>query len=98
MYLQIYEFINMYVQIHIFMYTYITCTYMVMLACNIVNMYIHVCTMFRHVCTVLPILVHVVRNPDVVVGSGLLLAFTLNEDKFDAKLPLTKRAFVTANS
>jgi hypothetical protein len=24
----------------------------------------------------------------VVVGSGLLLAFTLEEDKFDAKLPL----------
>ncbi len=28
----------------------------------------------------------------VVVGSGLLLAFTLKEDKFDAKFPLTKRA------
>jgi hypothetical protein len=28
-------------------------------------MYIHVCTMFRHVCTVLPILVQVVRIPDV---------------------------------
>ncbi len=26
----------------------------------------------------------------VVVGSGLLLAFALKEDKFDAKLPLTK--------
>ena len=34
----------------------------------------------------------------VVVGSGLLLAFTLKEDKFDAKLPLTKRAPVTSNS
>ncbi len=33
----------------------------------------------------------------VVVGYGLLLAFTLKEDKFDAKLPLTKRAPVTAN-
>ncbi len=27
----------------------------------------------------------------VAVGSGLLLAFTLKEDKFDAKLPLIKR-------
>ncbi len=27
----------------------------------------------------------------VAVGSGLLLAFTLKEDKFDAKLPLMKR-------
>ncbi len=34
----------------------------------------------------------------VVVGSGLLLAFTLKEDKFDAKLPLTKWAPVTSNS
>jgi hypothetical protein len=34
----------------------------------------------------------------VVVGSGLLLAFTLKEDKFDAKRPLTKRAPVTSNS
>jgi hypothetical protein len=33
----------------------------------------------------------------VVVGSGLLLAFTLKEDKFDAKFPLTNRGPVTAN-
>jgi hypothetical protein len=34
----------------------------------------------------------------VVIGSGLLLVFTLKEDKFDVKLPLTKRAPVTSNS
>ncbi len=28
----------------------------------------------------------------VAVGSGLLLAFTLKEDKFDAKFPLIKRS------
>ncbi len=35
----------------------------------------------------------------VVVGAGLLLAFTLKEDSdnFDVKLPLTKRAPVTSN-
>ncbi len=34
----------------------------------------------------------------VVVGSGFLLAFTLKEDNFDAKLPLIKRAPATSNS
>jgi hypothetical protein len=34
----------------------------------------------------------------IVVNSGLLLAFTLKEDNFDAKLPLTKRVPVTSNS
>ncbi len=33
-----------------------------------------------------------------VVGTCLLLAFTLKEDKFDAKLPITKQAPVTSNS
>ena len=33
----------------------------------------------------------------VVVGSGLLLAFTLKEDRFDVKLPLVKRAPVTSD-
>ena len=48
------------------MYMYIACTYMSMIVCNLVNIYIHVCTMFRHVCTVLPNLVQVIRMiPDV---------------------------------
>ena len=55
----------MYVHICIFMYMYIACTYMFMLVRNFVNMYIHVCTMYRDVCTDLPILVQVVRIPDV---------------------------------
>ncbi len=47
------------------MFMYISCTYMFMLVCNFINIYIHVGTiMFRHVCTVLPILVQVVRIPD----------------------------------
>ena len=54
----------MYVQICIFMYMYIACTYMFMPVRNFVNMYIHVCTMYRDVCTDLPILVQVVRIPD----------------------------------
>ena len=33
----------------------------------------------------------------VAVGSGLLLAFTLKEDKFDEKLPLKKRPPVITN-
>ncbi len=33
----------------------------------------------------------------VVVGSGLHLAFTLKEDKFDVKLPLIKRAPVVSD-
>ncbi len=57
----------MYVHICIFMYMYIACTYMFMPVRNFVNMYImiHVCTMYRDVCTDLPILVQVVRIPDV---------------------------------
>jgi hypothetical protein len=51
------------------MYMYIACTYMftgmpVRNSVNL-NMYIHVCTMYRDVCTDLPILVQVVRIPDV---------------------------------
>ncbi len=34
----------------------------------------------------------------VVVSSGLLLVFNLEEDKFDAKLPQTNRAQVTSKS
>ncbi len=34
----------------------------------------------------------------VVVRSGLRLAFTLKEDRFEAKLPLVKRAPVGSNS
>ena len=49
----------------IFMYMYIACTYMFRIVCNLVNMYRHVCTMFSNVHTVLPILVQVVRIPDV---------------------------------
>jgi hypothetical protein len=48
------------------MYMYIPCTYMFMSVCQFMNIYVHVCTMFRHVCTVLPILVQVVRIPDVI--------------------------------
>ncbi len=33
----------------------------------------------------------------LAVGSGLLLAFSLKEDKFDAKLPSIKRPPVTSN-
>jgi hypothetical protein len=40
----------------------------------------------------------VVAGVQVVVGSDLLLAFTLKEIKCDAKLPLIKRAPVTSNS
>jgi hypothetical protein len=58
----------MYVQICIFMYMYIACTYMFMPVRNFVNMYIHVCTMYRDVCTDLPILVQVVRIPDEPLG------------------------------
>ncbi len=39
---------------------------MFMLVRNFVNMYIHVCNMYRDVCTDLPILVQVVRIPDVL--------------------------------
>ena len=66
MYRQRYECMNMYVHLHIFMYMYIPCTYMFMSVCQCMNIYVHVCTMFRHVCTVLPILVQVVRIPDVL--------------------------------
>ena len=34
----------------------------------------------------------------VVVGAGLLLAFTLKQDRFDVKLPLSLRAPVTTNN
>ncbi len=71
MYIQIYVFMNMYVQatynlssIFQVMYMYIACTYMFRIVCNLVNMYRHVCTMFSNVRTVLPILVQVVRIPD----------------------------------
>ncbi len=43
---------------------------MFMLVCNFVNMYIHVFTMYRDVCTDLPILVQVVRIPDVGRPTG----------------------------
>ena len=53
---------------------------MFMLVRNFVNMYIHVCTMYRDVCTDLPILVQVVRIPDVspLIYKGLtgILCFT----------------------
>ena len=52
--------------LYINMYMLITRSYMFRFVCNSQNMYIHVCSMFRHVCTVLPILVQVVRIPDVV--------------------------------
>ena len=55
----------MYVQVCIFMYMYIACTYMFILVHNFINMYIHVCIMYRALCTDLQILVHVVRIPDV---------------------------------
>ncbi len=58
----------MFVHICVFMYMYISCTYMFTIECKLVNMYIHVCTMFRHVCTDLPILVQVVRIPDAGVA------------------------------
>ena len=68
-YIQIYVFMNMYVHatynLSIFMYMYIACTYMFRIVCNLVNMYRHVCTMFSNVHTILPILVQVVRIPDV---------------------------------
>ena len=51
----------MYVDICIFMYMYIACTYSSRLVHNFINMYIHVCTMYRALCTDLQILVHVVR-------------------------------------
>ena len=54
----------MYVDICIFMYMYIACTYSSRLVHNFINMYIHVCTMYRALCTDLHILVHVVRIPD----------------------------------
>ena len=54
----------MYVQVCIFMYMYIACTYMFILVHNFINMYIHVCTMYLALCTDLQILVHVVRIPD----------------------------------
>ena len=63
----------MYVQICIFMYMYIACTYMFMPVRNFVNMYIHVCTMYRDVCTDLPILVQVVRIPDAEMKCELKL-------------------------
>jgi hypothetical protein len=56
----------MYVDICIFMYMYIACTYSSRLVHNFINMYIHVCTMYRALCTDLHILVHVVRIPDVI--------------------------------
>ncbi len=68
-YINIYAFMNMYVQatynLSIFMYMYIACTYMFRLVCNLVNMYRHVCTMFSNVRTVLPILVQVVRTSGI---------------------------------
>ena len=57
----------MYVQVCIFMYMYIACTYMFILVHNFINMYIHVCTMYRALCTDLQILVHVVRIPDAAL-------------------------------
>ena len=56
----------MYVQVCIFMYMYIACTYMFIHVHTFINMYIHVCTMYRALCTDLQILVHVVRIPDDV--------------------------------
>ena len=60
----------MYVDICIFMYMYIACTYSSRLVHNFINMYIHVCTMYRALCTDLQILVHVVRIPDVGLGAA----------------------------
>ncbi len=65
MYIQSEKYMYMYVHICIFMYMYKGCTYMFMPVRNFVNMYIHVCTMYIDVCTDLPILVQVVRIPDV---------------------------------
>ncbi len=53
--------------LYIIMYIYIACTYMFKIIGNLVNMYRHVCTMFSDVRTVLPILVQVVRIPDVCI-------------------------------
>ena len=68
MYIHTENLMYMYVHICIFMYMYITCTYMYMLVRNFVNMYVHVCNTYRDVCTDLPILVQVVRIPDVGLG------------------------------
>jgi hypothetical protein len=54
----------MYVNICLFMYTYIACTYCWRLVHKFINMYMHVCTMYIALCTKLHILVHVVRIPD----------------------------------
>jgi hypothetical protein len=56
---------DMYVHMMLFMYLYMLCTYSSILVHNFIYMYIHVCTMYRDVCTDLPILVQVVRIPDV---------------------------------
>jgi hypothetical protein len=68
-YIHLYEFMNMYVHatynLYILMYMYITRIYMFRIAYNLVNMYRHVCAMFSDVRTVLPILVLVVRIPDI---------------------------------
>ena len=62
----------MYVDICIFMYMYIACTYSSRLVHNFINMYIHVCTMYRALCTDLHILVHVVRIPDEPGGPMMI--------------------------
>ncbi len=88
MYIQRYETMNMYVHLNIFMYMYIPCTYMFMSVCKCMNIYVHVCTMFRHVCTVLPLLVQVVRIPDVVPWPKKMAPMILL-DSFDATVPVT---------
>ncbi len=55
-----YMFVHMCIQVHVHVYI----MYIHVHNC----METHVCTMFRHICTDLPILVQVVRIPDVPVG------------------------------